>query len=58
MEWEVQFDPDEISRQAIRKEIELKLETNCKENNQKERMIVAFSRQKKIGDFVTRTKVH
>ena len=53
-----QFHKDGISRQEISKEFGLYLETICKEELQKERMILAFSRPKNIGDFVTRAKVH
>ena len=53
-----QFHKDGISRQEIRKEFELYLEDICKEELCKERMIVAFSRPKNIGDFVTRAKLH
>ena len=53
-----QFHKDGISRQEIRKEFELHLEKICKEELCKERMIVAFSRPKNIGDFVTRAKLH
>ena len=53
-----QFDKDGISRQEIRKDFELHPEEICKEELCKERMIVAFSRPKNIGDFVTRAKLH
>ena len=52
------FHKDGISRQEIRKEIELHLEETCKEEVCKERMIVAISRPKNVGDFVTRAKLH
>ena len=53
-----QFHRDGIFRQEIRKEFGLHLEKICKEELCKERMIVAFSRPKNIGGFVTRAKLH
>ena len=53
-----QYHKDGISRQQIRAEFENILGPICKDELGITRTIVAFSRPKNIGDFVTRTKLH
>ena len=52
-----QFHKDGISRLQIREEFENTLGSICKEELGTTRTIVAFSRPKNIGDFVTQAKL-
>ena len=53
-----QYHKDGITRQEVRKEYETHLETICKEELGIQRMIVAFSTAKNIGNYVSQTKLH
>ena len=53
-----EYHKDGITRQEIRKEYKNHLETICKEELGIDRMIVAFSTAKNIGNYVSQTKLH
>ena len=53
-----QFHKDGISRKEIRKEFEEHLGLICREELKTDRMVVAYSRPKNIGDFVSQARLH